>query len=70
MTGAAAVVMAVLLALLVEPFGIVGAALATLAGIAVLNLGMARIVRQRTGLVCWARPVGFASLLRRAEAAR
>ena len=63
MTAAAAALLIAALALLVPRWGMIGAALASLAGISALNLGMAAIVRRRTGLICWARPAGFAQLL-------
>ena len=62
MTAAAAALLIVLLALLVPRWGMIGAALSSLAGIAALNLGMAAVVWRRTGLICWARPAGLAGL--------
>jgi O-antigen/teichoic acid export membrane protein len=62
MTAGAAALLLVLLALLVPRFGMIGAAGASLAGIAFLNLGMAGLIWRQTGLVCWARPAGFAGL--------
>jgi len=63
MTAAAAALLIALLVLLVPRWGMIGAATASLAGIAALNVGMAAIVWRRTGLICWARPAGFAGLL-------
>lgn len=61
-TAAAAVLLVAMLAVLVPRWGMIGAASASLASIAALNLSMAWVVWRRTRLVCWARPTGFAGL--------
>ena len=64
MTATAAALLLALLFALVPRWGMIGAATASMAGIATLNVGMAAIVWRKTGLKCWARPAAFAGFAR------